>query len=258
MRLVAFATVAFAALSAVACSSPDSKYDPNALPGKGGGPSTGGPTSTDPGIATQSGVITDFNTGKPVVGATVKANDSTATTDASGKYTLPVHKGEVFSMEVTAPNYVKLIEQQTALTADYDRGETTIVPMSLSDLLHAALPGYDATLGVLSVAVIPTGTCKSENGTTISVKGMDGAQIKYMVSKLPSPSAQAVKGGEFPSAVIYNLPVNTPVIVQLKSDSCAMAAFPFQKDGITFEASVTTMPGDVTSFQRLFLKGNAE
>lgn len=257
MRLVAFATVAFAALSVVACSSPDSKYDPNARPGMGGGTSTPS-TSNAPGIATQHGVITDFNTGKPVVGATVRANDVTATTDASGKYALPVHIGEVFSMEVTAPNYVKLIEQQTTLTADYDRGETTIVPLSLADLLHAALPGYDASLGVLSVAVIPTGTCKTEGGTTISVTGADGAQVKYMVSKLPSATAAAVKGGEFPSAVIYNLPVNVPITVQLHSDSCAQAAFPFQKDGIMFEASVVTMPGDVTSFQRLFLKGNAE
>lgn len=258
MRWVAFATVALASVSVVACGSADSKYDPNAVAHPGGTSPSGGGSSGGAALATQRGVITDFGTGKPVAGATVKANDAVATTDSKGAYELKVHEGEPFSMEVTAPDYVKLVEQQTSLTADYDRGETTIVPMSMSALLHQTLTGYDASLGVLSVAVLPTGSCASADGATLKVADATGAKVKYMVSKMPSSTLSAVKNGEFPSAVIYNLPTNVPITVSVESTACRLAAFPFTSGGITYEATVTTQQGDVTSFQRLFLKGNSE
>ena len=55
-------------------------------------------------------------------------------------------------------------------------GTTTLPPQELADLLHATLNGYDATLGVLTVALLPTGNCKSEGGSTVKVVP-EGAEV---------------------------------------------------------------------------------
>jgi hypothetical protein len=242
----------------------------------GGGGTPPAPTSTSdqtqnvPGIVMQHGTIIDFGSNKPIAGATVTANDATATTDAKGNYQLPVHQGEAFEMSVSAPGYAGLMEQQTALADDYDRGKTTIVPMNLATLLKNTFDGYDATLGILSVGVLTTASCASAEGAKITVSGQEGAQLKYFVSGLPAGDRETVKAGEFPSAVIYNLTPNVPVSISITHPTCKQAAFPFTitsdtvvldpkagtplPAGITFMSMVVTEPGDVTSYQRLFLQ----
>jgi hypothetical protein len=245
--------LSLAALALVACSGGHSGTTGTGDPGAGGGPDL---HNTDPAFVVQRGIILDFDSAKPVAGATVIAGDQTATTDATGAYALKVHKSQPFLMNVTAPSYVKLVEQETVLDADYDRGKTTIVPEELATLLHNTLQGYDPSLGVLSVAIIPTGACASEGHTKISVTGDDSAKskVRYMIAKMPSNTAEDVQPGEFPSAVIYNLPVGVPITVTLDSKSCKQAAFPFAHDGMTYDATITVEAGDVTSFQRLFLQ----
>jgi hypothetical protein len=236
-----------AVLALVACSGSDGgAAKPNPV-GPGG-------TATGPEYVTQKGIITDFDNGKIVAGATITAGDKTATSDATGAYAVQVQKGVAFDMQVTAPNYVKLVEQGTLLTADYDRGKTSIVPADLANILDETLNGYDATLGVLSVAVIPTGSCESEAHTTISVSPAGSAKVKYFLNKLPSNTVNEVQHGEFPSAVIYNVQPDVPVTVTVTSPNCKQAPFPVVMNGITYEAQVQTEPGQVTAFQRLFLQ----
>jgi hypothetical protein len=254
-RLALIGIVSTFAVALTACSSSSG--------GGGTGPAPSATTTSPSGptTAAQKGQITDFESGKPIAGATVVANDATTTTDAQGNYSLVVHQNEAFEMTVTAPGYVKLIEQQTTLTADYDRGKTTIVANGLASLLQNTLTGYDATKGILSVAVLPTGGCKTEDGSTIKVSSED-AKVKYFVAKLPSNTQTTVHGGEFPSAVIYNLPTNTPITVTIESPSCTQAGFPFTNaNGIQFLGTVVTEPGGdpstgqaATSFQRIFLQ----
>ena len=222
----------------------------------GGDPAAGGPDlhNTDPTFVVQHGVIIDFDTSKPLAGATVTAGDQTATTDGTGAYAVKVHKAKPFQMNVSAPNYVKLVEQETILDADYDRGKTNMVPEDLAILLHNTLQGYDPSLGVLSVAVIATGSCASEGHTKITVEGEGKSKIKYMIAKMPSNVAEDVQPGEFPSAVIYNLPVGVPITVKLESKDCKQAAFPVTHDGMTYGATISVDAGDVASFQRLFLQ----
>ena len=256
MRVVALSvasslsTVA-AALALLACSGGQGSTAGTGTGGPGTGPDL---HNTDPAFVVQHGIILDFDSSKPVAGATIIAGDQTATSDATGAYALKVHKSQPFQMNVTASNYVKLVEQETVLDADYDRGKTTIVPQDLATLLHNTLQGYDPTLGVLSVAVIATGSCTDEGHTKIRVTGADKSKVRYMIAKMPSNVAEDVQTGEFPSAVIYNLPVGVPITVTLESKGCKQAAFPFTHDGMTYDANISVEAGDVTSFQRLFLQ----
>src|SRR5207244_3569575 len=123
---------------------------------------------------------------KAVEGATITAGAESATSDAKGVYSLKIKKGEPFDMVVSAPSYVKLLEQGTKLDADFDRGKTPIVPLDLGNLLHNTLQGYDATLGVLSVQILPTGTCATEAHTKVSVSPAGQSKIKYFLNKFPS------------------------------------------------------------------------
>src|SRR5205807_1070956 len=154
--------------------------------------------------ATQKGIITDFSTKKPVAGATVIAGEQSTTTAADGSYSFTLQKGEPFKLTVTADGYAKLLEQEATLDGDYDKGKTTIVPTNMANLLTSMLSGYDSSLGVLSVQLVPTGGCASEDGATLEVSPAGSAKVAYFANSLPNSAMTAVKAGEFPSAVVYN------------------------------------------------------
>jgi hypothetical protein len=189
-----------------------------------------------------------------IAGATVTAGDQTATTAADGTFSFTLQKGEPFQLNVTADGYATLIEQQTSLQANYDAGSTTIVPNATASLLTSILSGYDATLGVLSIAVTPTGACASEDGTTITVSPAGSARVVYMSNGIPSTTLTAVKGGQFPSAVIYNVAPNAPLTVTATLATCTQVAFPFTQDGVDYTGMISTQAGEVTGFARVFLQ----
>ena len=245
--------VSLLALSLAACGGSPSGSGTPSPSATGTTPGTAAPST--PQMLKQHGTIIDFGSQKPVAGATVTANDSTTTTDAKGNFDLPIPANEAFEMNVTAPSYVKLVQQQTTLTGDYDSGNISLVPMSLEGLLQDTLSGYDATLGVLSISVLPTGGCQSEAGATIDFSPKGAGQLRYVANGLPTATATAVSAGQLPSAVIYNLQPNVPITVTVTSPTCTQSAFPVATpQGITYFASVATEPGNVTAFQRLFLQ----
>ncbi|HEY8041935.1 MAG TPA: hypothetical protein VIF15_19165 [Polyangiaceae bacterium] len=239
------------ASAAVGCSSASGDGG-----GGGGAPAPSATTSTDPQRAVQTGKIVDFDTSKALAGATIDDGlGDTATSAADGTYSLSVVKDTPFSMRVTAGSYIKLLEQQTQLSQDYDRGPTTMVATSLANTLHTLLPHYDATLGVLSVQAIPQGECESEAGAKVEVDGASGFQVVYFQHKIPNLQLTGMEAGELPSAVIYNLPPGAPVTVRLSHPKCKQMPFPVTgTGGITYLGAVTTEAGDATAFQRLFLQ----
>jgi hypothetical protein len=203
---------------------------------------------------TQTGTIVDFDANSPIAGAAVTDGTHTATTASDGTYSLEVDQGVAFTMTVTSPKYVTLMEQQTTLTADAARGQTQLVSLADEPLLQETLTGYDATLGVLSVAVVTTGSCMTGAGATLSVSPAGNSRITYMDHKIPNSTLTSVQDGQFPSAVIYNLPTDVPVTVTVQGGSCTEAPFPVEYIGMSFSSDISTMAGEVTSFQRLFLQ----
>ncbi len=219
----------------------------------GGEDAAAHPLPVDPTLATQRGIIVDLSTKHAVGGATVTAGDQVTTTDASGAYSFTVRKGVPFQMVVTAPEYAKLIEQETTLDADFDRGKTNFVSSSTASLLLGSLAGYDERLGVLSVQLVPTGACASEGGAKVSVSPPGSALVRYFKGGLPTGN-EAVISGEFPSAVIYNTDPGVPLSVTVAEGSCAPVTFPFTTDGVSYTGGISTEPGLVTSFTRVFLQ----
>jgi hypothetical protein len=246
--------------AATACSSAPSsggttgasKPAPSTGTPSTGTPSTGTPSEGSQAV-TDTGTIVDYNTKSPIQGATVTAGDQTVTTGADGTFSLTLQKGEPFALSVVADGYATLLQQQTALEADYAAGSLTIVPKSVASLLTSMLTGYDDTLGVLSVDLVATGACTSEDGATLSVTPEGSAKIAYFNNGLPDSTQTSVKGGEFPSAVVYNVQPGVQLSVTVTQASCKEVPFPYTTGGVEYTGGITTQPGLVTGFARIFM-----
>jgi hypothetical protein len=267
--IVVAAVLSIGSVATLGCSSTASGSKPTAsggsgtepegttggsTPSTGSGSSTGSATSEGPQAVTETGTIVDLESKKPISGATVTAGDQTATTATDGTFSLTLQKGDPFQLSVTASGYATLLEQQTSLSADYSVGSTTIVPNETATLLTAMLSGYDSTLGVLSVAVTPTGACASEDGATITVSPAGSAKVTYFSGGIPSSGLTAVKGGQFPSAVIYNVATGVPLTVTVSHPTCSQAPFPFTQGGVVYTGGISTESGEVTGFAKIFLQ----
>jgi len=241
-------TVSISALGA-SCGGDDSSGGGNA-----GAPDGGAQTDASATLVVQRGRIVDFGKNSAVAGATVTAGMRTAQTGADGRYSISVEKDAPFAMSVTATGYLKLIEETTSLVADTDRGDTLLPSMNDANLLKLALDQYDPGRGVLSVQLLPIGTCAHVAGAKVSV-AMEGARVAYFSNRLPLPQNTEALDAQLPTAVIYNLPPGQKVTVTVTHPTCKLAAFPVEYQGITYRGDVTTEAGDVTSFARLFLEG---
>jgi hypothetical protein len=184
----------------------------------------------------------------------VSAGDQVVTTAADGSYAFAVKKGEAFAMSVTAPDYAKLVEQETVLDADFHRGKTSFVSSGTASLLLGTLDGYDASLGVLSVQLLPSGGCTSEAGTRVKVSPEGSASVRYVLHGIPTSRADSAAANEFPTAVIYNVEPGVPLTVSVEAGQCTQTAFPIDRDGVRYTGAVTTEAGSVTSFARIFLQ----
>lgn len=83
-----------------------------------------------------SGTVTNATTGQAISGATIKAMQNsnvldTATTDASGNYTIPELPPGTYTLEASAPGFLRSTQENVQVIA----GQNTVVNFSLSPLL---------------------------------------------------------------------------------------------------------------------------
>ena len=273
---------AFLGILLAACGNSTSNND-------GGTGDGGGNDVNNANTFAQTGSVVDFSAKTPLQGMIITGGGATATTDATGKYTLHVPQNTAYTMTVASdPNgtasYLTLNEQEWKLGGDVDRGKTSAVSNNLEGLLKSALtPAPDGALAVLSVQVIATGACTSANGAVISVPGLplpdagasDGGtgttpHIAYFSGGFPSPSATSVtNNGETPSAVIWDIPANASFkdVTVTPPTGCTVTAFPTVDPSdagpgpnLTYTGNVKLDPSspdaglNVASFMRVFLQ----
>lgn len=248
-RHVPVTTLAAAAvLATVAWACEDGAEDPAPTPD-----AAAPPTASE---VIQRGSVVVAQSNAPLEGATVTVGSRSVTSAADGTYALPVPRGVPYAMRIEAPDHYTLLEQEWVAGADVSRTGSTMLPNNVASFLAALLPNRDATKGVLVVRVNAVRGCADADGATVSLAAA-GAEVRYFAGSLPSPNATSVSASEVLSAVFYNVPVDTPIVVAATSPKCAPLPFPVTEDGVTYTGNVVAKAGEALAYARVFLGGGA-
>jgi hypothetical protein len=247
------------ALALGGCSS--SSAAPSDAGASSTAPADAAPPDAAPSVPTQTGKVIQYmpcsTTVTGVGGATVAIGSKTATTAADGTYAIEVPVGTPFTMTVTAPDYVQLIEAEDTVSGSYDRGNTKLILSDTASLLSAALSNYDADGGLLTIELVKTGTCADLGGTTVQLSPPSANSLTQYPATCGSPvgTTGSATDGVFPAAVVYNLTPGTQT-VSATSPKCTQIPYPYTDPatGLTYDGNVTTQAGTGTSFTRVFMK----
>lgn len=221
--------------------------------GSAGDGQTDGSNGTDASTGTHfRGQLVDFQSAAAIVGGSVSGAGKTATSDASGFFDLAVLPNAPFTATGTAALYTKLIGQELMISGDDDFGFLPMIKTGTTSLLRSQFPGYSPTMGALIVLAVPTGTCASEGGTTLSVS--PGGTVVYFSGGFPSASATSITAGQAPSAVIYNITPGVALTLSASSPTCSQKPYPVTQGVLTYTGAMQVEPGDAITAARVFLQ----
>ena len=165
-----------------------------------------------------TGSVTDAKDGSPIVGATVSDGTRTATTDASGKYTITAVPPGTYQVTASKSGY-----QSSSLTVNVLSGTTAVANFSLSQIL---------TPGSITGSVTD-----AKDGSAIS-----GAQVSA-----GTRTATTDASGKY---TIANVPPGTYVVVASKagyqSSSLTVNVFSGGTTIANFSLSQILTPGSIT------------
>lgn len=204
-------------------------------------------------VATQTGRLVTAQTTTPIPSAKVTIGEQTVTTDADGRYSIVVPRGKPVTMRVSAEDHFSFVDQEWIMdVAKLDRGETSVLSRQTATLLAGFLTGYDKSLGVLGVRIVPLPGCTSEEGATLTLEP-PGASLRYSVGGIPSAQATSAAKGQTITAIFYNVAVNVPLKVKVAHPSCGAVDFPIEQFDVRYTGNQIAEPGDSLSFFRAYL-----
>ena len=172
------------------------------------------------------GTVVEFPTLEKVSGGTITALDRSATTDASGRFSLDLPLGTPFTFAVAAPGHVRYLSQEMVLNGPFQQDATFVTLSSLVPMLEGGLDGVDRSLGVLSINVLPRGGCADETGATLRISPPGTIRLAYADEMgLPNPATPSFVRNQY--AVLYNVPIGAELSITVEHPTCRAAAFPF-------------------------------
>ncbi len=254
--------IPFVAVVGCSSSSSNSTTQPSQDAGVDAAPLADASTAIDAyaGMATEHGVMVDYETLKGVPGLTVTDNGVSATTDGDGGWSLVVPPGVTLSPNVSGASYSNLyFPESVPSAADVDYGVAVDGTSSTFQLEQSGLAN-DTTKGLVQVVVVTASTCASSAGGTLAVMSPPGTTTVYFsTTTLPDSSLtsfQAVMPPR-PVAVVYNITAGATLDLKISHPTCTQAAFPFTYNGRTYTGAVpikATEPGDNNSAIVLMLE----
>ncbi len=244
-RLVLLGLASVAAAGGSGCSSSSSA---NSAPGDGG------PAEASAGAVKQKGRVIDGVDKFGVIGATVSIAGKTAVTKDDGTYEIEIPQNVPYSMSVTDGEHWKLNEQEWIFKKQlFDRTDTSLLSISIGNLLLSFLGTRDMAKGILFVRVNPLPPCDSEQGAKVSLETPGTSKVTYFVSNRPDKTATSTTKDEAFSAVVYDVDVGVPLKVLVDSPTCAQVAFPVDYQDVTYTGNQKVEAGTVLSYIRTFI-----
>jgi hypothetical protein len=178
--------------------------------------------------------------GVPMAGATVRLleENTTATTDASGYYSLDVPTASTVSLKASKAGYADTLFHPFELAADATKGEASARLWPIADVeAYNELHGSNLNRAVLAVQVISlSGQC-NPGGATVQFGPTEvSARTLYVPSGEcnPDPVLTNVQDGALTSAYTVGVVPGSYYWLKVQKPACAQADFPVQFKGQTY------------------------
>jgi hypothetical protein len=192
--------------------------------------------------------VLDYIDRNPIKDITVTEGGLTATTDATGAYSLDIPANTPVTLKLTGGKYAQTYIAEIMLGKDYDR-KVPIPELGLFHVGQGSLDGYDRSRGIVYVVARATGSCTSVDGGTVTLKSPTDAKWSYFVDKLPAPTQTSFKwlDDDTPVGAVYNVPAGQQIDIQIDHPTCKMIPFPATVNQVTYTGKVTVEAGDSNS-----------
>jgi hypothetical protein len=231
-----------------------------------GAPDGGVPTMPMPmpGQAMLAGVVRDA-TGAAVAGATLRIaeTDATATSDATGAYSITVPSDSTVTVVASATGFAKTYEESVTLTDGTAATGFDVRLLAPADVTaKSALAGVATPdkLGVWAVRLSSSGTGCSVAGATLAIWPPDAGTIVYSqpgtggALDQPDSTLQAVQAGTDVAAwLVAVVPPGNMLSLTVTQSGCQLATAP-SAGGMLFTGGLRADAGALTE-ARLFLAG---
>jgi hypothetical protein len=256
-RALALALALGAMVAPLACGSD------RALTGR---PDSGVPTMPTPmpGQATLAGVVRDAS-GAPVAGATLRIaeTDLTATSDATGAYSIAVPSDSTVTVVASADGFAKTFEESVTLADGVVASGFDVRLLAPTDVTGKnALAGVASPdkRGVMALRLKSSDAGCSLAGATLAVWPPDAGTVVYSqpgtagALDQPDSSLQAVQGGaEVAAWLVGVVPPGNMLSLRVTQAGCQSAMAP-SAGGMLFTGDLRADAGALTE-ARLFLAG---
>jgi hypothetical protein len=246
-----------ALLVASLCVSCGSGGSSSASPAKDGGDATddSGPASNTggSGAITETGVLIDYETLKPVAGLTITDNGVSTTTSATGAFTLSIPgTATLLAPTVTGPKYSMLLFPEYSPTGTAIDYGTNVIPDSSTYTLEQDILQNDTTKALVQIVVQVSGACTSAVGGTLQVLSPTGTTVSYFsLQNIPDKNTTSFLAvtSPRPVAVVSDVSVGAELTLAVTHPTCTLMSFPTAGAGAAMaRGKVTTKatePGDV-------------
>jgi hypothetical protein len=260
--------VTVAAMLAAGCS--DSASAPSVTNHGGDASSMPDVVEAGAGQTSEHGTLYDYGSllgGQfvPVHSLTITDGTQTATSDADGKFALVEPTGVALNATISGSSsgdtYPKLFLPEVIFNGpDGDRGDAILADDSTFSLERTLLTP-DASMALVQLLVLPTGSCKSAEGGRVVVDSPAGVKVRYMDS-IGYPRATQTAIASFPqlwraAAVLYNVDPAATLTVHVTHPTCKQIPFPATYKSTTFTGKVVMQPlsANVASALVVLLEG---
>ena len=201
--------------------------------------------ASDPGVVGQHGRVIDYFNLTPLAGFTVTDGANTTTTDSDGGFVLPAPTGATLAPTVTGPSYSTLqLAKAQAMGTDVDLGAVPI-PSTATFMTELSVIGADTSKALVQVIIVPTGSCTSVAGGTVTLNSPKSASLAYF-----SPSGFPVATQIYdtvqnrPSVVLFNLEPDATIDLTLVHPTCKLAPAGTVYKGAVYDGVSQLLPSE--------------
>lgn len=204
----------------------------------GGAPPTTGAETPQAPNSTVAGTVLDTATGKPVAGVTVKSGAQTTTSDADGRFSLPVPAGTRTVLTLNKTAYAENVVVTQAVAEQTTTVTAQLLPVAATGVVDPAAGGSVTVPGSVARVTLPAAALVRADGlplsgaVTVSVTPIDPAvNPAYMPGDFRARTTAGLSSIESYGAMTVTLADATGARVDIATGKSATVRIPLSTRG---------------------------